>query len=375
VVEAGEACDDGNTVDGDGCSATCGLEGNWTIVLDGPFSGDDQAFGVAIDPSDDVVVIGRVEVATDLTRAWVAKYDRHGVELWSELENGANESSYGAAVGTDQDGMIYALVGTSDEVRVLRYPPSGGPGQVLYTLAPDWGPGGLAVAADGSHYMGVGGLRKHTRDGEALWDVTLPDYTDCWGDCLALFDDGGVAVAGSTTNSIELRKYSQDGVFEWTYAPELTPDDVGYDDATVAPHPSGDVVLLSVRTFCMPGGCDFPTEVVRLSAAGAVVQEVTLDEYTRPDHATVGGDLTLTLGSTRDLDGNERHEIWIHKFNENGTTLWTESYEGTGGCDGWICGGDSVHGIATASTLHVYAVGVTASADTGEDIWIGKFAP
>ena len=32
IIEAGEQCDDGDTVSGDGCSATCQVEPGWTCV-------------------------------------------------------------------------------------------------------------------------------------------------------------------------------------------------------------------------------------------------------------------------------------------------------------------------------------------------------
>jgi cysteine-rich repeat protein len=40
-VEAGEQCDDGNTVGGDGCSATCQSESSWVVV--GSYEVDDGA--------------------------------------------------------------------------------------------------------------------------------------------------------------------------------------------------------------------------------------------------------------------------------------------------------------------------------------------
>lgn len=36
IVEPGETCDDGNTRDGDGCSATCTVEAGWTCGVDSP---------------------------------------------------------------------------------------------------------------------------------------------------------------------------------------------------------------------------------------------------------------------------------------------------------------------------------------------------
>jgi cysteine-rich repeat protein len=34
VVQAGEACDDGNALDGDGCSSECTVEDKWTCTED-----------------------------------------------------------------------------------------------------------------------------------------------------------------------------------------------------------------------------------------------------------------------------------------------------------------------------------------------------
>ncbi|KAF0126240.1 MAG: cellulose-binding [Elusimicrobia bacterium] len=101
----------------------------WTRTYNSPSNGWDNGYSVAVDNLNSVIVAGS-EDRYDLNQAnniWVGKYDANGNLLWTRSHNGpANgyDAAYGAA--SDNFGNIYVSGQVSDSLWVGKYGPGGG---------------------------------------------------------------------------------------------------------------------------------------------------------------------------------------------------------------------------------------------------------
>lgn len=85
IVETGEDCDDGDTVEGNGCNADCRESGRivWTAEIAGAGSGRDTGWAVGILGSGDVIAGGAEEVA-GADDMLLARFDRDaGTAVWT----------------------------------------------------------------------------------------------------------------------------------------------------------------------------------------------------------------------------------------------------------------------------------------------------
>jgi cysteine-rich repeat protein len=188
VVDEGEDCDDGNTLNGDDCTADCHdgqqelyavshdqgngtdcaegvavdgegniivagfvltagagenvwvrkytpeltpMEGLWTQSVDGPGGGDDRARGIAANAAGEIVVVGFLTgTGAQGRNIWVRSYDADGNELWNDVvdgPSGGDDQAYGVAAM--EDGWVVSgelFVGTGDtDVWLRRYDAAG----------------------------------------------------------------------------------------------------------------------------------------------------------------------------------------------------------------------------------------------------------
>ncbi len=99
----------------------------WNVTYDGPKNDWDQAFDIAIDPSDNVYVTGRSRgIGTHSDYATIA-YDANGNELWIERYDGTgNLDDWARAIATDLEGNVYVTgrsfgSGTSRDYTTIKY--------------------------------------------------------------------------------------------------------------------------------------------------------------------------------------------------------------------------------------------------------------
>lgn len=237
LVEEGEACDDGNLVAGDGCSATCRPSGE--ILFDAIY--DDQPCAgtrVAIAADDSIRLLGACE--DDEER--ILAYDGSGQSLWEaptiESPNAIAVADTGAlAVGgsTTLGGVLLSPSG-----RITRHQPDGAL-QWQRWFANQFVAGSiadLAIDGDGHTYaagelVGNATLVAYSPSGDVDWTREGDDAAylaltrDASGDLWALRDDGAVD------------RYTEGGMIVWTSSDEVTPV-----DATLAADSAGNVFAL-----------------------------------------------------------------------------------------------------------------------------------
>lgn len=202
TLDANEACDDGNTDEGDGCSATCefsacAMQWTWMETI---AAGQPGGFGVAVDGMGKVVAGGQDEAGN----AWLASWEPDGSLAWEQ----SYEAGYIAELVLGDDGDIYVVgvqSNTDDDIWFARL--GGGDGSEVWsqiedsTLDDDVG-NGITLAPDGSVVV-VGRVRVGDGDDD-VWisKRSADDGTETWttlwsgmGDGMFSTDRGGPVVA------------------------------------------------------------------------------------------------------------------------------------------------------------------------------------
>ncbi|MCA9709851.1 MAG: DUF4215 domain-containing protein, partial [Myxococcales bacterium] len=265
ILESIEECDDGNMVDGDGCDSDCTLNldtSQWQTTHAGDAMIRDGGHGIAVDSQGNIVVGGyEIDVVGD-PNMWVAKFDPAGNQLWAmslDPSGGMDDRVYGVAIDPD-DNIL--LVGDSDtapvssDIWVAKLDPDGAE---LWSTAfdgPDAGDdGGRGVASDAAGNVVVTGFVRVTNNdfdifvaklspgGATQWtdEVPGPDTLDDRGQAVGVDSQGNVVVGGFVSyggfnRNVWLRKYDPDGAELWTEewdSPTMA-DDAGFG-LTVAP--------------------------------------------------------------------------------------------------------------------------------------------
>ena len=289
-------------------------------------AGADAGWALAVDPSGHVVLAGKFAgtvdfgggplVSAGLANAFVAKYDSNGLHVWSRRLGGSNnETAYGVVV--DASGSIIVtgeFDGTADF--------GGGP-----LVSAGWRDIFVVkYAADGSHQWS-------RRFGNSSADTGLAVAVDATGNVfvagefqLAVDFGGGSLVAQGM--DVFLAKYAADGAHQWSQR-------------------FGDAV-----SSCLGMVAD---------ASGGVVITGFFSES-----AEFGGG---TLTSAGDVD------IFLAKFDGNGTHQWSRSFGGASYETGWSVAIDAVGNVfLTGDFTGTVDFGGGALTSAGlTDIFVAKY--
>ncbi|MFV8752128.1 hypothetical protein ACNOYE_16395 [Nannocystaceae bacterium ST9] len=185
MLEDGEECDDGNTDEGDGCSATCtiaacGLQWTWSETITASTPG---GFGVVVDAMGGVYATGDDEDGN----AWLAHWAADGTLAWEQSFG----PGYGADLVLDASGDLFVVgvqTNTDDDLWYARL--SGADGsevwsQTLDSMLDDDVGTGIAIAPDGEIVV-VGRTRVGDGDDD-VWvskrsaDDGSETWTTLWG--------------------------------------------------------------------------------------------------------------------------------------------------------------------------------------------------
>jgi cysteine-rich repeat protein len=397
-LELGEDCDDGNTVDGDGCNGDCTPSGQviWEQTVGGEMMAVDEGLDVVADGEGNFVVVGYTGAAEGVASGndgWIRRYSPMGGAYWTVVHTGpggGSDQMFGVAL--DDDGSAYvggfhsAADGTNDAV-VRKVDTFGADAWTSTFDAPDSTSTivqGVAVDGDGDvvvvGYASVTGagrdtvLRKYTPDGTPVWTRTYGG--DALGHDVA-FDvsttaNGSLYVAGYETvdgegRNMWLGKYDTDGNLLWSrvYNGIASLDDqlvgvvagpegeayvCGYESAMDIPWHS------FVRRYDADGNIEWTDDFTGDSAEGAHCYGIA---------RTPGGDLIVTGG---EIDAMIR-DVMMRRYTADGEVRWSRHIPGG------ALGPDYGRAIATDDEGLIY---VTGSIDTGvdaRDIWVARVSP
>jgi uncharacterized delta-60 repeat protein len=175
-------------------------------------------------------------------------------------------------------------------------------------------------------------------------------------------------VYGPASVDAWVRKYDPSGGTVWTqtYDGAAGGDDAAYG---VAVDPAGNVLVAGYETTVLG---DYDVWVGKYDPDGGTLWTQTYDGAAGGDdegiriavdtsgNALVAGYETTALGD---------HDVWVRKYDPSGGTLWTQTYDDTSGGD------DSGLGIAVDADANVLVTGYETNASGSEDAWLRKYDP
>ena len=280
----------------------------WSETYNESTSGDAIAGGITLDDSGNVIVTGTVENGTNSYDLFVVKYNSSGVEQWTETYNGTSTVyDGGKALVCDDNDNIYVTGGTyeslthSDVVTICYN--SSGTEQWISTYD-----------------------NNHLHDGGAT---------------ISLLNDTTVVVSGPT----------QESTNQWEYAVINYHIDTGNELSSTVTSSSGstmdefadlaiddqeNVYLVGSVKDASTGYYDYKT--FKLDSDLDIVWEKTYSGSAQKDDVgrAVGVDDSGNVyvsGYSVNSDGDK--DILTIKYNSSGTQQWTKTYDGTSDEEAW----------------------------------------
>ncbi len=192
----------------------------WVSTYNGAISGDDRAYGLAVDPGGNVIATGFETTSAQGQNLLTIKYDgTTGATLWSASYNcPANTNEYACDAAADSAGNVIVAgtenrtdLGQGGNLLVVKYSASGTP---LWQKSVDGGTGGgwdeaWSVAVDGTDNVIVAGqltqavggsnavVLKYDSGGTLLWSRTYNNASNSTDVAYAVAADvSGNIVAG-----------------------------------------------------------------------------------------------------------------------------------------------------------------------------------
>jgi cysteine-rich repeat protein len=369
-----EPCDDGNGRNGDGCNNDCGpsMAVLWTRTFAGDAGFTDQAFAVAADADDSIVVAGIAGVDELSGDVLLLRYGQDGALLWDVTHDLGNDSrAAGVAVGPDGE---IAITGDLAEIAFLTAM-FDADGELQWSDAMDTVGGGDIggtgvgfdargdVYAVGQVYVGNYDLvvRRYSELGASVWSETYDGGLGDDGFAIAVGADavyvgGSTGVAAGDSNGL-VRRYDLQGVSEWTR--EFSGNDGDSEEARgIALDPAGYLVASGfsaddeglasgwIRKYDLDGAQQWTTWFDE-DPLGSALFSVAVDDA---GQIAVVGVVDLSAPNP-----------FVAKLAPDGARLWT---------DAPLEAPAFIWGVTTDAASNVVICGAS-----GDDVWLQKYAP
>jgi hypothetical protein len=345
----------------------------WTAGYDGPAHGEDDAWGVAVDPNGSAVLVTGQSFggSSGFDYVTIAYEPGAGSQLWARRYDGPGRGEdTPISLGTSPDGTRVYVTGTSlgnagnlDFATVALRIVNGSPLWVARYDGPAGGddsPGALTVGPDGAVYamggaIGIGTgsdtttIKYNPINGQQVWVARYDgpahgDDGNCILTCVQTSADGSKVYTlgqgpgiGTGEDLVTIAYQASTGAELWAtrYDGSAHLDDFPADLA-VLPDDSG-VVITAVQLSL--GSAYYDDVTIRYEASSGLEQWATL--YDNPSH---GQDFTSTIVATPDssmvvltglsnFDGTDdpvgRDMITQAYAASNGALLWTGRFDGT----------------------------------------------
>lgn len=349
----------------------------WAPLYLGATTDRDALFSAARGPNGSLYVCGTSDQSSANGRLYVAKYDGHRDIVWQvAYRPAATVSASGSFVAVDAAGNAVVVGaswdGAQNDLVVVKF--SSSTGAVLWSALRNGagtyeGPGGLAVAGDGSVYVADaswGGPQAivvkyassadpaHPGKGLELWHYTLSgagSSPSVNAYALALDRAGNAYLAGdrsslNTENDAFILKVSPAGKRRWL----RTWDGSAHEFDTAGQ------LTVSGRSVYAAGNSESKhrkTDVfmLRYDTAGHRLWARTWDDGSRQSD-NVGGMQVDGAGNAYAVDNvalsGNRQKIVLCKYTPSGRLAWQKGYRGTTGEYGPNAGGLAVSGAGDA---------------------------
>jgi len=356
----------------------------WVQRYNGPRNGDDQAYAVTVDGSNNVIVTGYSTGSGSSYDYTTIKYSSEGVPLWTNQYNGpGNGLDRSTAVAVDGSNNVivtgYSYNGTDNDYATIKYSSAG---VSLWTNRYnglgngfDWA---TSVAVDGSNNVIVTGYSaangsfpnnydyvtiKYSSTGVPLWTNRYngPGNSDDNATAMAVDGNNDVIVTGGSlgngsSNDYATIKYSSEGVPLWTNRYN-GPGNGNDSSCAVAVDGSNNVIVTgySAANGSVPFNYDYVT--IKYSNTGV---PLWTNRYNGPgnsdDNATavaVDSSNNVIVTGYSDVEGGYvgNYDYTTIKYSSAGVPLWTNSYNGPGN------GNDVAYAVAVDGSNNVIVTG------------------
>jgi len=366
----------------------------WVARYNGPASDQDWALGMAADKSDNVYVTGwSLGNGTQADCATI-KYDSEGNQLWVARYDGpASGYDLAYAIALDYSGNVYVTGwsqgnGTDADCVTIKYDSDG---QQIWAARYN-GPAGsedksYAVVTDGfSNVYITGSSRgsgsstdcvtiKYDSEGNQLWvaryngsangdDQAESIAVDHWGDIYV----SGWSESGSAGKDYVTIKYNAIGVQSW--AARYDGPAHGNDSAYAMALDPLDNIYVTGSSCGNDTEADYAT--VKYDSGG---NRLWVARYNGPiDRDDTAKAIAVdSLGnpcvSGWSRGANSRYDFATVKYDTTGTRLWAARYDGPAG------GHDKVYAMAVDAAGDVYVTGRSSGTTTFYDFATVKYVP
>lgn len=295
----------------------------WQRKLSGVL--DDQGKGIAIDSSDNVLVVGHTSTNANVIDAQIAKYNSAGTLQWQKRIGGSSiDNAYG--VSTDASDNLYII-------------------------------GEQASSGAGSYDCMI---LKYNSSGTLQWQKSLggtgqEDFksvkVDSSGNSYAL---GTTNSAGAGGRDIILAKYDSSGTIQWQRFLGGSGSDVGYSVAL----DSSDNVYLTGYTNSTGAG-NYDALLAKFDSSGTLQWQKTLgsDQQEFSYAAAIDSNNNFFILAASNVAGAGYYDLEIAKFDSAGILQWQRSFS--------VGAQQSARSIAVDSVDDIYILGqeqnITAS--------------
>lgn len=382
ALDEGEACDDGDDINGNGCNVDCVVSGSllWEVDAGAGYEveASDPVYGperVAVSPSGSIAMVLTSSDEPDRPAPLVRRYDPEGNLEWSEQWTLPNAGLIPADVVVASDDAVVAVSievngpgGNAGHVR--RY---GALGTEAWSLAiadaDQVVPGGVASAELGEVLVAgytfgpnTQWARRYSPAGRELLHDSGPRGS-VYVNSIRLVEDGGYLVCSGRTldgggGGASIARYTANGTEDWVVAiPEI--DLVSCDaDASGRIAIAGDASGASWVARAQ-GEAVLDWSVLEEGTGGAEANAVALD----------GDGNVIVAGTLFESDGADSNAVrWLRKFDAAGALLWEAQLDFSSEEP------ERVADVTVDGEGYIYTVGRRDDVG-GRRAWLAKFAP
>jgi hypothetical protein len=386
-------------------------------------SSNDYGRGITSDSSGNVYIAGYTSGALDgnsnsgSSDLFITKYSSDGTKLWTK-QWGTSSSDYGRGITNDSSGNLYitgytsgALDGNSNigsmDLFITKFDNNG---TKLWTKI--WGTSdydeAYSIASDSSGNVYITGytqgtfdgysdngsndifVTKYSGDGIHLWTKQINSTYSTYGEAITSDSSGNVYITGYTQGTFDgnspigsedvfVVKFSSNGTRLWSRLWGTINNDEAYG---IASDSSGNVYITgytqgSFNGYSLSGGTD--VFVTKYSSEGNHLWTKQWGTSGSETGYSITSDLSenlyitgYTYGTFDGYSNNGGQDLFVTKYDNNGTILWTKQWGSSSN--------DTAYGINNDISDQIYITGRTYGvldgniSNGGFDIFLSKIA-
>ncbi len=316
---------------------------NYTLDLGG---GYDNAYGVAIDKNNNVIV-AVIDSSTGVNdRQWrLMKFDTNGNSLWNFTYNptSGNDEIYGVAVDNDNSILISGVDSSgSNQWVIMKFDTNGNHFWNITTNPSSGSDRAYSVAVDnnnsfvvvGTEYVGAGGgsdtkwrVMKFDTNGNNLWNYTsdMSSQYDL-ANVVAVDSNNSIVVGGwdaltgsTSDNQWRVMKFDTNGNSIWNYTENIS---VGLDRIYGLALDNNDNVYVNGIDNA-PGNLQW--HIIKLDSNGNHVWNISTNPSSLTDvmyALAVDSNSNLLSGGYENIGGGSDTALRIVKLDSNGNQKW-----------------------------------------------------